>query len=150
MKKSFNKPCFVAAGIAISVLMAGCATQTAGPGRPERLALVASEADGNVIVVDLNAEKVVKTLPTGKVPHAMAIAPGGRIFVNNRGSKELTVIDGIAVAVAGAVPLHAVAQAYKPEYRLSTAVGPVYPWGKGAAIWAQLIKERTAGRISSS
>ncbi|MBP8294901.1 MAG: TRAP transporter substrate-binding protein DctP [Burkholderiales bacterium] len=54
----------------------------------------------------------------------------------------------LCLAVAGAVPLHAVAQAYKPEYRLSTAVGPVYPWGKGAAIWAQLIKERTAGRIS--
>ncbi|MEP7084802.1 MAG: TRAP transporter substrate-binding protein DctP, partial [Betaproteobacteria bacterium] len=39
------------------------------------------------------------------------------------------------------------AESYKPEYKLSTAVGPAYPWGKGAEIWAQLISERTAGRI---
>ena len=31
---------------------------------------------------------------------------------------------------------------------MSTAVGPAYPWGRGAVIWAQLIKERTAGRIN--
>ncbi len=107
MNQSLNKSRILSAGVAFAILMAGCATQTAGPGRSERLALVASEADGNVVVVDLNAEKVVKTLPTGKVPHAMAIAPGGRIFVNNRGSNELTVIDGMAVAVTGAVPLPA-------------------------------------------
>lgn len=37
---------------------------------------------------------------------------------------------------------------YKPEYKLSTAVGPAYPWGKSAETWAQLVKERTAGRIN--
>ncbi len=40
------------------------------------------------------------------------------------------------------------AQPYKPLFSLSTAVGPAYAWGRGAAIWAQLIKERTAGRIN--
>jgi hypothetical protein len=40
---------------------------------------------------DLKTERAVTVLPTGKVPHAMAIAPGGKIFVNNRGSKELPV-----------------------------------------------------------
>lgn len=40
------------------------------------------------------------------------------------------------------------AQPYKPVFSLSTAVGPAYAWGRGAAIWAQLIKERTAGRIN--
>jgi TRAP-type transport system periplasmic protein len=52
------------------------------------------------------------------------------------------------VLVGGALPVQVSAQSYKPEYKLSTAVGPAYPWGKGAEIWAQLIKERTAGRIS--
>ena len=40
------------------------------------------------------------------------------------------------------------AQQYKPEYKLSAAVGPAYAWGRGAVIWAQLIKERTGGRIN--
>ena len=39
-------------------------------------------------------------------------------------------------------------QPYKPEYKLSIAVGPAYAWGRGAEIWAGLIRERTAGRIS--
>lgn len=107
MKKSFNGLFFAMTGLALSTLMGGCATQTAGTGQAERLALVASETDGNVAVIDLNTEKAVKTLPTGKVPHAMAIVPGGKIFVNNRGTKELTILDGMAVAVAGAVPLPA-------------------------------------------
>jgi TRAP-type transport system periplasmic protein len=54
----------------------------------------------------------------------------------------------LCVLVAGALPARVSAQSYKPEYKLSTAVGPAYPWGKGAEIWAQLVKERTAGRIS--
>jgi TRAP-type C4-dicarboxylate transport system substrate-binding protein len=37
---------------------------------------------------------------------------------------------------------------YKPEYRMSVAVGPSYAWGKGAEAWATLVKERTGGRIS--
>ena len=52
------------------------------------------------------------------------------------------------VLFAGALPVPVFAQSYKPEYKLSTAVGPAYPWGKGAEIWAQLVRERTAGRIS--
>ena len=47
----------------------------------------------------------------------------------------------LAAAPAAAVP------PYKPEYKLSIAVGPAYAWGIGAVHWAQLIKERTAGRI---
>ncbi len=93
------------ATLVLATLLAGCASQSTTP--PPRLALVASEADANVVVVDLNSEQTVKTLPTGKTPHAMAIAPGGRIYVNNRGSRELTVLDGMALAVAGAIPLPA-------------------------------------------
>ncbi len=38
--------------------------------------------------------------------------------------------------------------AYKAEYKLSTVVGPAFPWGKGGEIWAELVKTRTAGRIN--
>jgi YVTN family beta-propeller protein len=58
----------------------------------ERVAFVSSEGENNVTVIDLNTEKVIKTLPVGLVPHAMAATQDGRIYVNNRGSKDLTVI----------------------------------------------------------
>lgn len=107
MREKFSRLFILAAALAFATSLTACATQMAGTGRSERLAFVASEADGNVVVIDLNTEKVSKTLPTGLVPHAMAIAPGGKIFVNNRGSKELTVLDGMGVQVAGSVPLPA-------------------------------------------
>ena len=43
---------------------------------------------------------------------------------------------------------HASAQQYRAEYRLSTVVGPAFPWGKGGEIWANLVRERTQGRIN--
>lgn len=44
---------------------------------------------------------------------------------------------------------HAQAPAnYKAEYKLSTVVGTAFPWGKGGEIWANLVKERTQGRIN--
>ncbi|WP_372827184.1 DctP family TRAP transporter solute-binding subunit [Polaromonas sp.] len=43
----------------------------------------------------------------------------------------------------------AVAQAaYKPEYKMSLVLGPPTPWGMAGQIWADLVKERTAGRIN--
>ncbi|MBI2239487.1 MAG: beta-propeller fold lactonase family protein [Magnetospirillum gryphiswaldense] len=100
MKRLFTGPLMLAAALTLTSTIALAA-------QAERLAFVPSEADGNVMVVNLRTEKVEKTLPTGKVPHAMAIAPGGKIFVNNRGSKELTIINGMAVEVAGAIALPA-------------------------------------------
>ena len=38
--------------------------------------------------------------------------------------------------------------AYKAEYRLSRVLGPPLPWGTGGKIWADLVRERTAGRIN--
>ena len=43
-------------------------------------------------------------------------------------------------------PAHA--QAYKSEYKVSTVVGTAFPWGKGADIWINLVRERTQGRIN--
>jgi len=94
MSKSFTKPLVLAMAMAFAALMAGGTTQMVGSGQPQRLALVASEADGNVVVLNLHTGQAEKTLPTGKVPHAMAIALGGKIYVNNRGTRELTLLDG--------------------------------------------------------
>lgn len=39
-------------------------------------------------------------------------------------------------------------QKYRPEYRLSTVVGTAFPWGKAGERWADLVRERTQGRIN--
>jgi len=60
----------------------------------DRFAYVPSEGDNNLMIIDLNTEKLVKTLPTGKTPHALAFTKNGKGYINNRGTKDLTVIDG--------------------------------------------------------
>ena len=59
----------------------------------------------------------------------------------------------LALAAAMAVTITATAPAsaqdkYKPEYRLSTVLGNAFPWGKGGERWAELVKEKTQGRIN--
>ncbi|MCZ2497416.1 DctP family TRAP transporter solute-binding subunit [Xylophilus sp. Kf1] len=60
----------------------------------------------------------------------------------------------LALAFAGAAfgpAFDAAAQVpsnYKAEYKMSLVLGPAYPWGKGGEIWANLVKERTQGRIN--
>ena len=53
-----------------------------------------------------------------------------------------------ATALALTVGAPAQAQTYKSEYKMSLVLGPAYPWGKGGEIWANLVKERTQGRIN--
>jgi tripartite ATP-independent transporter DctP family solute receptor len=57
-----------------------------------------------------------------------------------------------AVAAAAALafaPPAALAQTnYKSEYRLSLVIPPPTPWGMAGQIWADLVKERTQGRIN--
>lgn len=52
-----------------------------------------------------------------------------------------------ALALAAALPAAAQPK-YAAEYRLSTVVGTAFPWGKGGEIWANLVRERTQGRIN--
>jgi TRAP-type transport system periplasmic protein len=57
----------------------------------------------------------------------------------------------IALAIGAAVTLTAPAHAeqkYQPEYRLSTVLGTAFPWGKAGERWAELVKEKTQGRIN--
>jgi tripartite ATP-independent transporter DctP family solute receptor len=48
--------------------------------------------------------------------------------------------------MASAFP--AMAADYRAEYRLSTVLPESFPWGAGGMRWAELIKERTGGRIN--
>jgi YVTN family beta-propeller protein len=73
----------------------------------DRFAYVPNEGDHNLVVVDLNAEKVIRTLPTGKAPHALAFTKDGKCYVNNRGTKDLTLIDANKLEVIKTVPLPA-------------------------------------------
>ena len=53
-----------------------------------------------------------------------------------------------AAALAFALPVAAQQGKYQAEYRLSTVVGTAFPWGKGGEIWANLVRERTGGKIN--
>jgi tripartite ATP-independent transporter DctP family solute receptor len=55
----------------------------------------------------------------------------------------LAVALGVAVGLAPAE-----AQQYKPEFKNSLVVGPVGPWGESATRFADLLRERTQGRIN--
>ena len=51
-------------------------------------------------------------------------------------------------AVSVPAPLHAEDAKFKEEYKLTLNVGPSFYWGIGAAKFADLVKEKTNGRIN--
>ena len=53
-----------------------------------------------------------------------------------------------ATATTLAFPAVALGQQYKAEYKMSTVVPPAFAWGKGGEIFANLVRERTGGRIN--
>lgn len=53
----------------------------------------------------------------------------------------------IASAVLNIPAPVAAATPYKDEYKLSTVLGDAFPWGWGAKRWADLVAEKTEGRI---
>ncbi|OGB92668.1 MAG: hypothetical protein A3G35_05710 [candidate division NC10 bacterium RIFCSPLOWO2_12_FULL_66_18] len=57
-----------------------------------------------------------------------------------------TVVLMLVLAAALAGP--ALAASYKPEYKTSLVVGPTGPWGEAAARFADLVKERSGGKIN--
>ena len=57
-------------------------------------------------------------------------------------------LSALVLAALGLLGPAAQAQTYKAEYKLSTVVGTAFPWGKGGEIWAELVKQRTNGRIN--
>ncbi|MEX0758680.1 MAG: DctP family TRAP transporter solute-binding subunit [Tistlia sp.] len=63
--------------------------------------------------------------------------------------KLLKIAFVAGLAVASALPLVGAATAadYKDEYKISTVVPAPFPWGLAAERWAELVGERTDGRI---
>jgi len=61
--------------------------------------------------------------------------------------RTLLALAATAVAL-GSFATSASAQNYKSEYRMSLVLGTAFPWGKSGEIWANLVRERTQGRIN--
>lgn len=51
-------------------------------------------------------------------------------------------------AVGGTLAGPVLAEGYRTEYRLSTVLNTAFPWGQAGERWAELVKEKTQGRIS--
>jgi TRAP-type transport system periplasmic protein len=62
--------------------------------------------------------------------------------------KPCSLIKTVLVAILIALATAASAQNYKDEYKMSLVLGTAFPWGKGGEIWADLVRERTDGRIN--
>lgn len=62
--------------------------------------------------------------------------------------KPCSLIKTVLVAILIALATTASAQNYKDEYKMSLVLGTAFPWGKGGEIWADLVRERTDGRIN--
>jgi len=60
----------------------------------------------------------------------------------------LTATAAAATLLTLGLPAAQAQTKYKDEYRLSIVLGTAYPWGKGAEIWANKVRERTNGRIN--
>ena len=61
--------------------------------------------------------------------------------------KHWRLIAVCALVAVSAAASHATAQ-YKAEFKNSLVVGPTGPWGEAAVKFADLLKERTQGRIN--
>jgi TRAP-type transport system periplasmic protein len=60
--------------------------------------------------------------------------------------RRLAALCLVALAVLTSFP-QAQAGAYRDEYRLSTVLSGSYPWGQAGERWAELVGEKTGGRI---
>ncbi|MDO5667737.1 MAG: DctP family TRAP transporter solute-binding subunit [Alcaligenaceae bacterium] len=61
--------------------------------------------------------------------------------------KKLFTLGVMSFAMSTAISSGAIAQESK-EYSVSTVLGNAYPWGQTAEKWAELVAERTEGRIT--
>ncbi|WP_340109788.1 DctP family TRAP transporter solute-binding subunit [Pikeienuella sp. HZG-20] len=57
------------------------------------------------------------------------------------------LIAGLAAGLGAMTALPALAADYKAEYKISTVVPAPFPWGIAAETWAEMVGERTDGRI---
>jgi tripartite ATP-independent transporter DctP family solute receptor len=72
-------------------------------------------------------------------------------FQMNKRSFLTSILASLLAVVGLTASLHsnlAMAAEYKSEYKMSLVLGTAFPWGKGGEIWADLVRERTNGRIN--
>ena len=62
--------------------------------------------------------------------------------------RTLIGLAAVAAALATFTSAATAQAAYKAEYRMSLVLGPPTPWGQAGKTWADLVKERTQGRIN--
>lgn len=62
--------------------------------------------------------------------------------------RDLLKTSATGAAVLGFPTILKAQQAYRAEYKMSTVVPPSFAWGKGGEIFANLVRERTNGRIN--
>ncbi len=91
--------------LAFLLMISACVPQVKEASKT--IAYVTNEKDATLMQVDLNGEKVLKTLSTGKIPHALIFTPAGKGYVNNRGERSLTVIDANSMRVLKTIALPA-------------------------------------------
>jgi tripartite ATP-independent transporter DctP family solute receptor len=60
----------------------------------------------------------------------------------------LALLSTIGLGMTTSLVGLAQAAEYKSEYKMSLVLGPAFPWGKGGEIWADLVREKTNGRIN--
>jgi len=68
--------------------------------------------------------------------------------MNRRSLLKAGALGSAALAAPMVLTRAAHAQSYRNEYKVSTVVGTAFPWGKGAEIWINMVRERTQGRIN--
>jgi TRAP-type C4-dicarboxylate transport system substrate-binding protein len=62
--------------------------------------------------------------------------------------RDLLKTTATGAAVLGFPTILKAQQQYRAEYKMSTVVPPSFAWGKGGVIFANLVRERTNGRIN--
>jgi tripartite ATP-independent transporter DctP family solute receptor len=95
------------------------------------------------------------TAAVGGISRNRALAsPDARLLVlqhRHGGDVDMNIKTTMKVALAAttmAMASATMAADYKDEYRMSLVVGTAFPWGQGGQIWADLVRERTDGRIN--
>ena len=71
----------------------------------------------------------------------------GRRKTGDGGRGSLALILALLLLAAGLLAPPCGAQTFKKEYKMTVNVGPSYYWGMGAAKFAELVREKTNGRI---
>lgn len=87
------------AALADSIVLAPKAPDSAGTRYPAGLAVspdgarlyVAENVADSLALIDVGGKRVLRRLPTGHLPYAVAVSPDGRIYVSNWGEETVSV-----------------------------------------------------------